>query len=750
MLVPLSILFGALLTVVTALAIGRLILRRIPVDLYRDEELALGFVTGSAVLSLLIFFICLAGWARKGVFLAIAAAAIGLAIRYGAHRNTRPRFTPIPRFWRRLFIAAFFVFTILYFFTAMAPEFSPDGVSYHLSFVARYNRAHGFVRIPTNLYAQLSQGIELLYLMAFAFGRHSAAALVHYAFLIALTVSILSYGRRIGYPVAGAAAALLVYISPVVGMDGTTAYIDVAVACILFAVFYFVQLWDRQRSRALLVVIGLVAGFGYAAKYSAVLAVPYAMGFGLWRTRRLKAPLIVGAVSLLLIAPWVIKNIVWIGNPLSPMFNEWFPNPYVHIGMERAWKTYLAHYTLENRWTIPLEVTTWGERLCGFLGPVFLLIPLGLFAIRLREGRQILTAAALFTLPYFANIGTRFFIPALPFWALALAITLLQMRLLLGAIVVLHAVLSWPGIARLYTAEHPWMLGRILAKQALRIESQDSWLNRKQPDYQIAKLFESKVPPGSHIFTMNGMPESYTTRDIWVRFQSAPVETTGDMFFAAFLPDYQPKCAERFVFPPASIRQLRAVETGPSVGEAEWSITEFRVYSGGVEIPRRPEWRITSRPNPWEIRLAFDNSPVTRWRSWQPFAPGMFVEVDFPQLQPVESVQLETTYDCRGHDLRIDGLAENGQWRTLSTARQIHPLTPPTFMGKAAAREMKARGVDYIFIREGEYGYAEIFENPDAWGLALIGTAANGRLYRLDAGYPILLNNEHDTIVSRR
>jgi hypothetical protein len=37
------------------------------------------------------------------------------------------------------------------------------------------------------MYAQLSQGIELLFLMAFSFGRHSAAALVHYAFLLALT-----------------------------------------------------------------------------------------------------------------------------------------------------------------------------------------------------------------------------------------------------------------------------------------------------------------------------------------------------------------------------------------------------------------------------------------------------------------------------------------------------------------------------------------------------------------------------------
>jgi hypothetical protein len=750
MLVPLAILFGSLLTVTTALAIGRLILRQVPVELYRDEENALGFVAGSAVLSFVIFFLCALGWARKGVFLALAAAAIGLAVRFGAHRNIRPRFTPVPKFWRRLFLAGFFVFTVLYFFSAMAPEFSPDGVSYHLSFVAKYNLAHGFVRIPTNLYAQLSQGVELLYLMAFSFGRHSAAALVHYAFLLALALAILSYGRRIGYPVAGAAAALLVYASPVVGMDGTTAYIDVAVAAILFALYYLVQLWDRQRSTALLLVIGLVAGFGYAAKYTAVLAIPYAMGFVAWRSRRMKPALMVGLCSTVLIAPWIIKNVVWVGNPLSPMFNQWFPNPYVHIGMERAWRTYLTHYNLQNRWTIPLEITMRGESLCGFLGPVFLLIPLGLFALRVREGRRILAAAALFTLPYFANIGTRFFIPPLPFWSLALAITLLEMRLLLGAVVVLHLVLSWPGVARLYTAEHPWMLGRILAKQALRIESEDHWLSRKQPDYQIAKLFESKAPAGSRIFTMNGMPESYTTREVWVRFQSARVETMGDMFFAAFLGDFQPKCGERLAFAPATLRKLRVVETAPRAGDAEWSISEFRIFVSGSEIARRPAWRITSRPNPWEIQLAFDNSPVTRWRSWQPFEPGMYVELDLDDPHVIDAVQLESPYDCTAHELRVEGLTADGRWETLANKRTIIPLNPPSFMGKAAMREMKLRGVDYLFIREGEFGYAETFENPAAWGLTLTGTAAGGRLYRLDAGYPILMSNDHGTILSRR
>src|SRR5207249_1776434 len=134
----------------------------------------------------------------------------------------------------------------------------------------RYMHAHGFVRITTNMYANLSQGVEMLFLFAFAFGRHSAAALTHFPFLVALPLAMLSYARRFGFTVAGVCGALLVFASPVVGIDGTVAYNDVATACIVFTVFYLTSIWAAEESSSgLLAPIGLVAGFGYAAKYTA-------------------------------------------------------------------------------------------------------------------------------------------------------------------------------------------------------------------------------------------------------------------------------------------------------------------------------------------------------------------------------------------------------------------------------------------------------------------------------------------------
>jgi len=250
------ILFGSTFTVLTAIAVGRLLLERLRLRLHRGEEFLLAFFTGSACLSLIVFLLTAAQLAQKGMFLAVGVLAIGLAVKRGLHRSSGEFLPPLPRFWRILFGVVFGAFLLVYFTNALAPERSPDGSTYHLGLVARYMREHGFRRITTNMYANLSQGVEMLYLFAFAFGRNSAAALVHLAFLVALPLAMLTYAKRTGFAVAGAAAGLLFFASPVVGLDGSTAYIDVALAAILFAVFYLLQIWDQSHQNKLLMPIG--------------------------------------------------------------------------------------------------------------------------------------------------------------------------------------------------------------------------------------------------------------------------------------------------------------------------------------------------------------------------------------------------------------------------------------------------------------------------------------------------------------
>jgi hypothetical protein len=244
--------------------------------------------------------------------------------------------------------------------------------------------------------------------------------------------------------------------------------------------------------------------------------------------------------------------------------------------------------------------------------------------------------------------------------------------------------------------------------------------------------------------------ESYTTRDVWVTFQSAQGEVLGDIFFTAFLGDFQPRCAERLQIAPGQFQKMRIVQTGKPVEALQWNVGEVRLYSAGKEIPRNSRWRLTARPNPWDIQLAFDNSPVTRWRSWRRFEPGMYIEVDFGAAQQVDAVQLESPYDCVAHSERLEAMTADGKWRMLTDQRSISPASPQVFMGKAAIRELKLRGVDFLFIRKGEFGWAEVDDNPGAWGLQEVGAAGGGKLYRLAAGVPEIEAGQNGTAIPGR
>jgi len=736
MRVVLAILFGASLTVVTAWSLGAILLRKLSLVLYRSEERLLAFLVGSALLSALMFVLASLRIVHKGVLLAVAVGAIGYAFYSGAHRARGKPFPPIPRVWKLVFAAAFSAFTVLYVVNALAPESSPDAMAYHLGEVAKYYRAHGFVRITTNFYASLTQGIELLFFHAFVFGKHSAAALVHYAFLLCLTFLILSYGRRLGRPAVGVAGAIFVYASPVVGSDGSIAYIDVAVAAIAFGLFYLLQIWRDDRAPNLLVPVGILAGFAFAAKYTAFVAVPYALGCVAWYSWRAKRPvirpvLVTGALAAAMIAPWLIKNAVWVDNPFSPFANRLFPNPYMHIAAEEDYRAMERRYELTSYWQIPRQLTVQGDILQGFFGPLFLLAPLGLLALRQRAGRQLWLAALIFGLPWVANVGTRFLIPAAPFVALTLALAFSSAPSILLVLAIAHALSGWPSIAKRYCGPYAWRLQNIPYKAALRIQSEDAYLGGI-PQYGEARMIDRLVPAGERVFTFGQMSDAYTSHEILVGFQAASNEVLRDIIWTPLFDSYQPNRTLTFRFSPRELRAVRAVQT-EKARDVQWGISEMRVFLDNGELPRLPEWRLSAHPNPWDVQMAFDNSPVTRWRSWQVAEPGMFVQIDFGHLQRLDAVSLECGDEGYQTKVTLEGLDANGRWSTILDHPEEKNRSVGVNLRREATEELKARGVHYILVEKGDIRSDDFRKYTGLWGMKCIGRwNSDGWLFHIE------------------
>jgi hypothetical protein len=515
----LEILFGAGFTVAAASAAGALLLRRLRLELDPLETILFSFLSGAACLSVALFLLCLVHQARPAVFLAGGATLIGCVAKWSP--RTGKKLPAIGTRWVVLLLLTLTPFFLVYFTNALAPEVSPDGSGYHLGNVVRFFEAHGFAQNYHSIYSAFPQGMEVLFLFAFSFGRHSAAALVHLAFFAALPLLIVSYGRRFHLIPASVFAAILVFASPVFGLTGSSAYNDAALVTLSFAVFYCLQVLTDINNRNILIILGLAVGYCCAIKYTGALAGAFAVTWLLLLRRPL--PWLQFLVPAALpIAPWLLRNWFWLGNPLAPFFNRWFPNPFFSLSSETAYLADLGHFEgLHHWWQFPLDITLYGARIPGFLGPVFLLAPLAILALPYRHGRRLLAAAAIFSLPIFFNAATRFLLPGMPFLALALGLALQNSPGILPLLAVAQALFCWPGVTPLYAADWSWRIREIPVRAALRLEPESDFLLRRLPDYALKPAIDAAVPSSARIFSFSTRPEAYLGRTIVVGYESA-------------------------------------------------------------------------------------------------------------------------------------------------------------------------------------------------------------------------------------
>lgn len=686
-------LLAALSTIAACWGAGRCLFDRLGLRLHRHEHDILAAFTGASLVSLYVFVLCALRLAWP------MALILPLGFVWFLRPTQRPTLPALPKPALYLFLAPFAFYAAIYLANSLAPEKSPDGMAYHLGLVAHYLRNHGFDPTLTNMYGYMPQGMEMLFLPAFAFGGHAAAATVHCAALLALPWLILTYARRIGRPWAGVAAAALVFLSPLAGIDGVSAYNDIALAASAFALFYLLEIWREAPSSTLLIPVGLLSGFCFSLKYTGFAAALYAI---LVVRRRITLAMASSAAAIAL--PWLAKNWLNTGNPVAPLFNAWFPNPFIHITFETFYRNYFHTYNLPSLLPLPWMLTVTGQ-LGGQLGPLFVLAPLGLLAARTRPGRHILLAAACFLIPYPANLGARFLLPVLPFAALAIALALPTWRPLTAILVATAALLAWPRVIDKYRAPAGgWQITTVPWQAALGLVPEHTWLLAHSSEYELADLINRNVPPTATLWTTDVLAESYIKANVLVNYYSAPGESIQDTLNIPLHGDLQPLWNWRFTFPNRTVSTLRVIQTAASDTDP-WSVGEVRFYSGQTEI--RPQ-KATANPFPWDINLALDNNPTTRWRSWQPHRPGMHLDFTFAPNSTLDRVELATSHDQWNLDLHLD---------QVPAVLEKVELPPLPDLRRQATQTVRARGIHYLLIGRNSPLAADMKADPGRWGL---------------------------------
>lgn len=635
------------------------------------------FGVGAAVVSQAVFVLLALSVATKAVVGGLILVWAVVALVWLRPCPVRAEFPRLPAWvW-----AAALCYAVLYGIHAAAPEIQADGYTYHLGLVKQW-LATGGLTPEVGFYEMLPQGMESLFYLHGLFFGLGGVKLMHAVFILAGAWAIYDLGVRMG--ITPWPAMVLWGCSPVVGITGTAAYNDVALG---FAVVCTVTLlWTGHWRLA-----ALMAGWCYALKLPGLVFAAAAFVYIASR-RRWRDTVVAGLLLAVMVGPWVARTWWMSGNPVAPLYNRWFPNEHFHVNTEEVTVDYLRSYGvdwLHRGW----EVAVGGQKTTGLLGPVFLLTPLALLALRRREGRWLCGAALVALVPWIANAGTRFLIPAAALLAILL-VMVLPRRLATGLAMV-HAALSWPAAIPLYADAHAWHLRGLPWRAALGWENSDQYLSRELWEYRVAQMVNRHVDTGQVVLDFLGLPDLYANGRPMRTWQYAAPDKALDTIKTAMEYDQTRFYEVRAEWKAGEVRGVRV--TNGEQSQWPWGLQEVTFVEGATPIRPRLSWELSASHHGLDAAMAMDSNWATRWQTWQERTPGMYWQAEFATPVRISGMKI-ICYRADAARLRFAGLEPDGQWKDLEVTPRIS-IPVALSLRRQATKYLQRQGFRWILVR---------------------------------------------------
>jgi hypothetical protein len=339
-----------------------------------------------------------------------------------------------------------------------------DVVEYHFQVPREWYEAGRIIPLRHNVFSYFPFGVEMHYLLAMHLRggpwRGMYLAQVMHVAHVALSV-VAVYGvafsltqkraPAMAAALACAATPWLTLLAPIgFNEGGLLLYGALAIGWALRAL-------DAPPRAALAQfgVAGAMAGFACGVKLTAVpmlfIAVPAALVVASPRTIRYAWVMpLVGAV---LFAPWALRNVAWVGNPVFPEAAKVFgKGQFSDVQVER-WRR--AHSPRPDQQSVGARVGAAGREIVGDWRFGYVPLAVGVaaaaLALRDRRGRALAVLLALLLLFWlaFTHLQGRFFVLAVP--VLAMLVALADWRRwgpAVGAVLAASVVVSWVLVHR--------------------------------------------------------------------------------------------------------------------------------------------------------------------------------------------------------------------------------------------------------------------------------------------------------------
>lgn len=518
-------------------AVGRVLLADLA-DLTPGERAAIQALIGLAAISVAVLLlgqigayppIWLAWLVTLGLLSGLYRPTLGWLtdVRAALAEALTPLDDPLERWLRRAVIGM----AVLLVPLALLPPTKWDALVYHLAAPQTYLAAGRIVPVLENHHFGFPQLVESLFLWLMRLSSPQAAALLHGSVGGLLALMLLGLARRVGRPGVGWLALAAMLASDSIWGEFHWPYNDLALmAYTLGAAILLLGDSDRR-----LLWGGALIGGMMGVKYTAA---PFTVGLAVmliwlrrgqgWRAVVRSLALVVGA-ALLAFSPWLLKNWLIDGNPLSPFvwgsaafddLDAWF---YLRPGTGLRPVEVLFY---------PVQASIFGQEggtlqsAAGAL--VFGLLPLAAIGWRRRrpDTRRILTAfsvvAAVGYIWFLAEIAvswflaqTRLLFPVFPLLAFAGAVGLSDLaaddRLRVPA-----------GVARFVTAVVVGVMAAAYGVDVVRtnplpvlagFETEDSYLTRQLQAYYLTMEQINQLPADARVLFLWEARTYYCHRD---------------------------------------------------------------------------------------------------------------------------------------------------------------------------------------------------------------------------------------------
>jgi len=248
------------------------------------------------------------------------------------------------------FLSAFLVIIIVsVIILSCVPPVSRDALTHHLAVPKLYLMNGEISEIPSILFSYYPMNLDLLYMIPLYFGNDIVPKFIHFAFALLTALLIYMYLKK-KLDTLFALIGVLFFLSlPIIVKLSINVYVDLGLIFFSTASIISLLKWNESHFQIrYLVLSGIFCGLALGTKYNGlliffILAVFIPIIYVSQNKKRFSDQCVnrknhslkhqfgaigyaavFGIVSMLVFSPWMIRNLNWKGNPVYPLYNNWF------------------------------------------------------------------------------------------------------------------------------------------------------------------------------------------------------------------------------------------------------------------------------------------------------------------------------------------------------------------------------------------------------------------------------------------